>query len=82
MTRDRYTFLDLIVEVLTIEKREMTSSEIWQCAKNMGLDQKLSSTGKTPQNTVNSCIRKNLNNSKKTRFGQIGGKPVKYFLKK
>ena len=44
----KYTYLDLIEEVLRREKREMSLNEIWKCAQECGLDKKLESVGKTP----------------------------------
>ena len=44
----RYTYLDLIEEVLRSEKREMTLGEIWEVAEEKGYSKKLMSIGKTP----------------------------------
>ena len=54
----RYTYLDLIEEVLRSEKREMTLGEIWEVAEEKGYSKKLMSIGKTPVNTMNAffCI--------------------------
>ena len=78
--RGKYQFLDLIEEVLREEKRDMSLPEIWEYAEKSGLDQKLESTGKTPINTMNSCIRRNIASGKNARFVQTSERPAKYNL--
>ncbi len=76
----KYTYLDLIEEVLRKEKREMTISEIWVVAVKKGFDKKLTSVGKTPIKTMNACIRKHIASSDKVRFKQTSKKPALYYL--
>lgn len=76
----RYTYLDLIEDVLRKEKREMTLGEIWETAEREGYSKKLMSVGKTPVNTMNSCIRKHIQNSKNVKFRQTSKKPALYYL--
>lgn len=76
----RYTYLDLIEEVLRKEKREMSLGEIWETSKQLGFDKKLDSIGKTPVNTMNACIRKHISTSAKVRFKQTSKKPALYYL--
>ena len=76
----RYTYLDLIEEVLRKEKREMTLIEIWEVALKLGYSDKLESVGKTPVNTMNACVRKHISTSKKVRFKQTSKKPALYYL--
>lgn len=76
----RYTYLDLIEEVLRKEKREMSLGEIWEISKQLGFDKKLDSIGKTPVNTMNACIRKHISTSAKVRFKQTSKKPALYYL--
>ncbi len=76
----KYTYLDLIEEVLRKEKREMSLNDIWKCAQECGLDKKLDSVGKTPVNTMNACIRKHISTSAKVRFKQTSKKPALYYL--
>ena len=54
--KGKYQFLELMEEVLMMEKRDMTLKEIWDYAAKNGLDTKLVSVGKTPLNTMNSSI--------------------------
>ena len=78
--RGKYQFLDLIEEVLREEKRAMSLPEIWEYAEKVGLNKKLDSVGKTPVNTMNSCIRRNIANGKNVRFVQTSERPAKYNL--
>lgn len=76
----RYTYLDLIEEVLRTEKREMTLREIWEVAEKRGYSKKLMSIGKTPINTMNACIRKHIERSKHVKFKQTSKNPALYYL--
>lgn len=76
----KYTYLDLIEEVLCKEKTDMSLKEIWNKAIESKLDEKLSSIGRTPINTMNSCIRKNIKTSHKVRFKQTSKNPALYYL--
>lgn len=76
----RYTYLDLIEEVLRSEKREMTLREIWEVAEEKGYSKKLMSIGKTPVNTMNACIRKHIEKSKNVKFKQTSKNPALYYL--
>ena len=78
--KGKYKFLDLIEEVLRAENRDMSLPEIWEYAEKAGLDKKLQSTGKTPVNTMNSCIRRNIANNENARFIQTSERPAKYNL--
>ena len=78
----RYTYLDLIEEVLRSEKREMTLGEIWEVAEEKGYSKKLMSIGKTPVNTMNACIRKHIEKSKNVKFKQTSKNPALYYLNK
>lgn len=80
MLHREYSYLDLIEEVLRKEKCEMTIPEIWEHALKMGLDKKLVSVGRTPKNTLNSSIRRHIENAKHVRFKQTSKKPAKYYL--
>ena len=76
----RYTYLDLIEEVLRVEKREMTLREIWEFAEKEGYSKKLMSIGKTPVNTMNACIRKHIGSAKNVKFKQTSKIPALYYL--
>lgn len=79
--KGQYQFLDLVEDVLLKEKRPMTLREIWDYAVKHKLDKKLASSGKTPINTMNACIRRNMA-GKNAKFVQTSERPAKYYLKK
>jgi hypothetical protein len=76
----RYTYLDLIEDVLRKEKREMTLKEVWEIAEKNDYTLKLNKIGKTPINTMNACIRKHISKAEKVRFKQTSKKPALYYL--
>lgn len=47
-----YTFLNLIKDVMEMEKKPLTVSQIWKCGEKHGLTDKVGSKGKTPINTL------------------------------
>ena len=75
-----YTYLDLIYEVLQEQKEPMSIADIWKCACEKKYDEKLSSVGKTPLNTMNALIHKNIENEKSSKFKQVSKKPALFDL--
>ena len=80
MVHKGYTYLDLVEEVLRVEKKDMTSGEIWHTALEKGLDKKLFSVGKTPQKTLYAIIQRDIKKGEGARLKQTG--PRKYYLNK
>lgn len=54
------TFLELAEAVLKEAKTPLSCSGIWQQAIEMGLDKKIGTEGKTPQNTISAQISLNI----------------------
>lgn len=79
MLHKGYNYLDLAEEVLRNEKHEMTISEIWKRAVQMGLDKKLISVGKTPKNTLNASMHRHIASAKHVIFKQTSKNPARYF---
>lgn len=50
--KDGYTFLDLAKDVLELENRPLTITQIWNIGEQNGLTDKIGSSGKTPVNTL------------------------------
>ena len=76
-----YSFLDLAHDVLKEAPNPITHREIWEQAKEHGLDKKVNSQGATPWSTLGSLLSIDiLHKSEKTRFCRFG-KPHRYFLK-
>ena len=76
-----YTYIDLIVEVLTEANRPMQAKEIWDYACTKGYDKKLKSIGKTPVKTLYGCIYKDISKETAGRFVQTSVKPSLFFLR-
>ena len=62
-----YTYKDLAYEVLDKLNKPLSAKDIWDYAKNNGLDKKLKLVGKTPEATLSAQIyidiKKNGDNS-------------------
>ena len=79
-----YTFLDLADEVLKNATTPLTRREIWDQAKQSGLDKKVSAGGKTPWATLGARLSTEIHhNSHQSRFikVKVGKEPQRYFLK-
>jgi hypothetical protein len=75
------TFLELAVEVLKRTKSPLTPAEIWQYAKDNGLDAQVGTQGKTPWATVGAQLYVNIRDKKDSPFGRTEGRPRRFFLK-
>jgi len=75
-----YTFFKLAQDVLEYVKRPLSVSEIWQTAMELGLDKKLSSSGKTPVNTLSARITTDVKRGKNSKFVKVSTKPSRYKL--
>ncbi|RDU69842.1 HrgA protein [Helicobacter cholecystus] len=76
----KYTFFDLAKEALQRADFPMTPDELWDFAKEKGLDQKLGSEGKTPQNSLGAMLYNNIKNIDSI-FYISSKKPTKFWLK-
>ncbi len=75
-----YTFFQLAQDVLEYAKKPLSVSEIWQNAMDLGLDKKLSSSGKTPVNTLSARISTDVKRGKSSKFVKVSKKPSRYKL--
>lgn len=75
-----YTFAKLAQEVLETANNPLSVSEIWNTAIELGLVEKLSSSGKTPIRTLAAVISTNVNHNKNPIFKKVEEKPSKYIL--
>lgn len=76
-----YSFLSLAKDVLEKENIPLYIEEMWDIAKNLGLLEKLSSSGKTPIRTLSARIYVDIKNNSDTIFEQVSKRPAKFFLK-
>lgn len=80
--KKNYTFTDLCAEVLSMEATPMSPDEIWQKAKETGLEQKIGSTGKTPSATIGARLYVDIrDNGENSRFVQVSKRPARFMLK-
>jgi len=78
----QYTFVDLIVEVFNITKIPMSPEEIWEKALELGLNNKLGSTGKTPPATIGARLYVDIKeNESKSKFVQVSKRPSRFVLR-
>lgn len=63
-----YSFLTLAKDVLEKENIPLSVEEMWKIAKELGLLEKLSSSGKTPIRTLSAGIYVDIKNNTNTIF--------------
>ncbi|ANX01681.1 HrgA protein [Thermoclostridium stercorarium subsp. leptospartum DSM 9219] len=76
-----YTFYDLAVDVLMTVRKPLTIYEIWEHGINLGLAQKLGTSGKTPWQTLGARIYVDLKENPNTKFVQVSKRPAMFYLK-
>ncbi len=75
-----YTFLNLAEEVLLQSNVPMTYQEIWNSAKELGLNGKLRSVGKTPWQTLGARLFVEVRDNQNTVFVKVGQRPTRFYL--
>ncbi len=76
------TFLDLMEEEIKRAGRPLTIKEALCFATKSGTINELPHIGKTPQNTMNSALHKDIVKGAKARFVQVSEKPATFDIKK
>lgn len=74
------TFLDIAHEVLTQTLRPLTYQEIWQRAVELGISQRVKTTGKTPWSTLGAQLYVEVRDNEQSRFLKVGKRPARFFL--
>lgn len=77
---EKTTFKKLAELVLENAKKPLTPLEIWETAKQMGLSDKLGTTGKTPWLTISAQIYVDIRDNSKSPFYQYSSRPGRFFL--
>ncbi len=77
-----YTFVDLIDEVMDIVKEPLSEREIWDKAKELGIDTKVGSIGKTPWKSISARIYVNMRDNKYSKYIKVGKRPARFYLRK
>ena len=76
----KYSFFNLACDVLKQTDKPMSIQEIWEMAKELKLVDKLSSSGKTPVNTLSAIISVNAKRNENRIFKKVSDKPSRYIL--
>lgn len=76
-----FGFIDFVKEVLEVSDSPLSVEEIWEAGCNLGLDEKLGSSGKTPIRTLSARIYIDIKNNGNSVFMQVSKRPAKFFLK-
>lgn len=77
----KYSFLDLTKEVLEKSEKSLTVHEIWQIAEELGLINKVGTSGKTPEKTLAARLYVDIRDNEKSVFYQSNKRPAKFYLK-
>ncbi len=75
-----YTFFNLAYDVLKQSDIPLSIQEIWENANKMGLVNKLSSSGKTPVNTLSARLSTDVKHNSNPTFKKVSDKPSRYVL--
>lgn len=76
-----YTFLDMAKEIMEIEKKPLTISQIWKCGEKQKLTDKIGSKGKTPINTLQARLYIDIRDNDESIFIQTSKRPSMFYLK-
>lgn len=74
-------FLELAEYVIKKVQQPLTANEIWEKAVELGLDQKLSSKGKTPWASLGARLYVDVRDNPQSKFEPVGKRPTKFSLK-
>lgn len=75
------TFLDLMEAEIRRAGKPLTIKEALEAAYVSGTINQLAHIGKTPQNTLNSALHKDMAKGKSARFIQVSEKPAVFDIK-
>ena len=75
------TFLEMMEKEIISAGKLLTIKEALNLAEQDGTLSQIPKVGKTPQNTINSLLHKNIKSGDKARFIQVSLKPTKFYLK-
>lgn len=80
--RNKYTFTDLCIELLSKYNDPMSPDEIWQKAIEIGLAKKIGSVGKTPSATIGARLYTDIKeNGENSTFIQVSKRPARFVLR-
>ncbi|RMD57926.1 hypothetical protein D6833_13445 [Candidatus Parcubacteria bacterium] len=76
-----YTFHDLALHVLQQAEKPLTYQEIWDRASELGLADKMKTSGKTPWQTLGARLYVDVRDNPNSKFLKVGKQPARFFLK-
>lgn len=80
--KEQFTFNDFIKEVFANNKYPMTPDEIWEKGKELNLDKKLGTTGKTPWASLGARLYVDIKDKgEKSLFVQVSKRPARFLLR-
>jgi len=78
----KYYFYDLCIDALKGSSKPLSADDIWQKAKDLKLDEKIGTIGKTPEATIAAKLYTDIkDNGDKSVFQQISKRPAKFCLR-
>ena len=75
-----YSIFNFDYDVLKQTNKPLSIQEIWEYANKMGLVDKLSSSGKTPVNTLSARLSVDVKHNNNPTFKKVSDKPSRYIL--
>ncbi len=75
------TYLEITEKVLKQAKYPLDYKQMWESAKNLGLDKKVGSEGKTPEMSLSAQIYVNIRDKSDSKFCIVSKRPTKFWLK-
>jgi len=75
------TFLDLAKKILTNEKKAMSYTEIWKVAVETGQEKLVSTSGKSPWQTLGARLYIDVRDNPNSEFMTYGANPKRFLLK-
>ncbi|NUN97693.1 MAG: hypothetical protein HUU16_16135, partial [Candidatus Omnitrophica bacterium] len=76
-----YSFLDLAYDVLKATDRPLTYQEVWEIGKEMGLADKIRTSGKTPWQSLGAQLYVDVRDNEHSRISKAGSRPARFVLK-
>ena len=74
-------FLEFAEKVLDNSEKPLIYQDIWKKGVEMGLDKSLSTSGKTPWQTLGARLFCEVRDNPNSKFTKVGKRPAKFFLK-
>ena len=75
-------YLDMMEKEIRTAGRALTIQEALKLAEKDGTLTEMQKIGKTPQNTINSLLHRDIDRGSRARFIQVSDRPAKFDLRK